>query len=383
MMIVNSLKSILRRREDTFWRVIFPLALMTLFFFTFGSIGNIENTIDMRKIGIVEDGMSDYAQGFLTVLEELEASYEEGNTELPIALSYMDETDAKEALNDGLIDAAYIVSEEDIEIYLGAKHDDTTGMIVRKIADSYNLRYEIVSDAIKVDPKIIEGIIEEISSEKTYFAESNETDYKDSYNWYFISTVVMGIMFNFMMGISILSNIRADVSPKAARVGISPESKIVLITREFFAALIVALVVSLIHLLSIRFLFGYHIFRKPVLMIIAVILSNAFSIALGIVLGSLFKGNESQRQNKVLPIIMIMEFLSGEMVFSLPGVIEAKLPFVNDILPSTVIKLIFYRLITWEEIGDLYINFAKLGIATVILIIISAYTLRRETYESI
>lgn len=382
-MFLNSVKLLVRRKQAIFWAAIFPLVLMVLFYFCFGSINEQENSIDTRKIALAVEGDSMYEKNFKELLTTINEQYKNGDSDLNLDITYCNSTEIEELARNNEVDAAYIVTDGNIEIVLPTRFNSTTGMIVRQIADTYHIKYSIIEDAIKKDPSKIMEIADKVTEEVNYIKVDESSSGKDPYFWYFISTIVMGIMFNYMSGIYIVNNIRANASYEGMRIALSPASKMKLISNNFFAALMVNSLISIGHLLVVEFVFKMSVFSKPALILVAILLSNAFSIALGVILGFVFKGNVETKINKSLGIIMVMEFLSGEFIADLPGSIEKYFPIFNRILPSTVIKMIFFRLTTWEEAGDLYINFAKLAVAVFIMLVVSAILLRSESYESV
>lgn len=382
-MFLNSVKLLVRRKQSIFWAAIFPLVLMVLFYFCFGSITEQENSIDTRKIAVAIEGDSMYEKNFKELLTTINNQYKNGESDLDLDVTYCDSDKIEELFISEEIEAAYKVTDGKIEVLLPARFKSTTGMIVRQIADTYHIKYSIIEDAISKDPSKIKEIADKVTEEVSYIKVDETSSGKDPYFWYFISTVVMGIMFNYMSGIYLVNNIRANASYEGMRIALSPASKIKLIANNFFAALLVNSLITMVHLCVIEFVFGTSVFSKFGLIVVAVILSNAFSIALGVILGFVFKGNVDTKTNKSLGIIMVMEFLSGEFIADLPGAIEKYCPIINRILPSTVIKMIFFRLTTWDEVGDLYINFTKLAVAVVIMLIVSAMLLRSESYESV
>lgn len=378
-----SLKLIFREKQALFWGAIFPIVLMTLFYLTFGSVTVEENNIDVRKLGITIEESGAYQDNFKEMMNTLEEEYRNGNSELAIEISYDSIESNKEKVENGELDACYNVTSDDIEVFLAPKYSVSTGMIARQIADAYNTKYQIIEDAIKKDPSKISEIMNEITENEEYISVDESSSGKDPYFWYFVSTIVMGIMFSYMNGVEMVGNLRANVSASGLRIAVSPVSKMKLVMNNFFAALLVKTGITMLQLLIVEYVFGKSVFIKPGLLIIAVVLANAFAICVGVIFGFVFKGSVEQIISKSLGIVMACEFISGEMIADLPGIIEKNCPIVNDILPTTVIKLIFYRLTVWDDVGDLYVNFIKLVAGCVIILTASVILLRRETYESV
>ena len=134
---------------------------------------------------------------------------------------------------------------------------------------------------------------------------------------------------------------------------------------------------------TIKDLINLFLSKLWLIIIVAIIATTVFSICLGILLGMFFKGDIQSRENKTLGIVMLMVFMSGEMIVTLPGYIEKFVPIINRINPATIFNKIFYRIILCENTGDLGTNLLILFVASAVMLAISILILRRETYASL
>ena len=380
-MFLYYLKQILRSK-GILWGLLFPIALMSMFKLTFTSIVATENKVDARRVSVVETGEGLYVEGFESMMEEL-GNEDADPDQLTLKVSYDDLSAAQKKLDDGDIDFYYIVSDEDVKLILPSSYSISTGMIAREISDTFKVNMELIEECMKKDPSLITEVTESISDRLSYIVIDDGDEGIDMYQWYYIATLVMSMLFDYAAGIAVLCSIRADVSGSAMRVAISSVSK----TRAVFSCLMAEFVVSFtkvfIHVLFLRFVVGIDMFTHPVLLIAALALGTVFAICLGILLGMVFKGDVQSRENKTLGLVMLSVFLSGEMVVTLPGAIEKYVPIVNRINPATVLNKIFYRLLLCDNKGDLYINFAIVAVLSVLMFIVSVIILRRETYASL
>ena len=379
-MLTYFLKMIIRNKTALFWGFFFPVALMLLFKITFGNIVSTENSLDERKVAVVLQGEGLYQDNFKAMMDEIAEGT--GTDELNIKVEYTDLDTAAEKLDSKKVDFYYVVSDEEVEVHLGEKYGIATGMIAREIADTYKVNMDIIDECMTSDPSKMEEVAQSLQERISYISLEDKEGI-DIYMWYYISTLVMGILFDYSSGIRVLAAIRADVSGSAMRVAISSSSKTKMVLSCLLAQLILSLSKTAVHILFMQFVIGIDILSKAGLVAIGIASATVFSICLGILLGMFFKGDAQARENKSLGIVMLSVFISGEMIVTLPGYIEKFAPIVNRINPATLFNKIFYRILLCENTGDLMTNIAIITAASVLMLVVSIIILRRETYASL
>lgn len=379
-MLTYFLKMIIRNKTALFWGFFFPIALMLLFKITFGNIVSTENSLDERNVAVVLQGEGLYQDNFKAMMDEIAEGT--GTDELNIKVEYTDLDTAAEKLDSKKVDFYYVVSDEEVEVHLGEKYGIATGMIAREIADTYKVNMAIIDECMTSDPSKMEEVAQSLQERISYISLEDKEGI-DIYMWYYISTLVMGILFDYSSGIRVLAAIRADVSGSAMRVAISSSSKTKMVLSCLLAQLILSLSKTAVHILFMQFVIGIDILSKAGLVAIGIASATVFSICLGILLGMFFKGDAQARENKSLGIVMLSVFISGEMIVTLPGYIEKFAPIVNRINPATLFNKIFYRILLCENTGDLMTNIAIITAASVLMLVVSIIILRRETYASL
>lgn len=379
-MLKYFLKMVLRNKTTLLWGLIFPIALMGLYKLTFGNIVSTENTLDPRKVDVVLDGEGLYQENFKAMMDELaKIDSEEG---LKLEVSYTDEKTASEKLDNKDIDFYYYVNDDEVVVYLQGKYGVATGMIAREIADTYKFNMDIITECLEKDPSKLTEITGSLSDRLSYISIENDEG-TNMYMWYYISTLVMGILFDYALGIRVLSTIRADVAGSAMRVSLSSSSKTKMVLYCLIAQVLSSLAKTTIHVLFMHFVVGIDVLSKIGIIAVAIIATTVFSICFGILLGMFFKGDVQTRENKTLGIVMLLVFMSGEMIVTLPGYIERYAPIINRINPATIFNKIFYRIVLCENPGDLATNLLILAVASVVMLAASIIILRRETYASL
>ena len=371
------LKKTLRNRMFIFWSLCFPLALMALFTAAFSGIYDIENRVDTKKVAVISESDTPFASNFDEVIE---------NVDVLDGVEVKDMKDAEALLESGEITGLYVVNNKDIDIVMTPDYSEADASILKTVADFYMREYSLIEDAARNGDitgiqKVIDSLSEELDVVSPVNSAYNETT--NPYIWYYFSTLVMGILFQAMAGINLISDLQADISRSAMRTSVSPTKKIKIVMAGLLSRYLVSLSVSAVALLAMRFVFHIPLGKRILPIILFVLLSNLFSLSLGQICGLFFKGNMTTRGNKTTGLIMVSVFLSGEMIATLPGMFERYFPLLNDINPATVLNLCMYRLVYYQDLTTFYIEMAKILTLTVIFLAISTIKLRRQKYASV
>ena len=375
----------LRNRGFIFWSLIFPIALMTCFHLAFGNIYEVENVVDPRDVAVVYEAEGEFPSGFEAMTEVLSKDSEDQKKLLNVTKKDT-AADAEALLAESKVCGMFLVKEDDVEVVMNPKYSDTDAMILKSIASYYLREYKIIDevmatgDQAKIDILTSElgKEIDMVSPEKTAFIETT-----DPYNWYFYSTVVMGILFQAMAGINLVSDLQADINRSAMRTSVSPTKKLGLVLSGFFARFIVSVMISATSLVYMNKVLGVPLGNRIGYLAVFVIVANMFSLSLGEMFGLFFKGNMTARGNKGTALIMTSVFLSGEMIATLPGVFEQNIPWLNDINPATILNMSLYKLVYYSDISFFYAEMAKILLLTVIFLGIATLRLRRQKYASL
>ncbi|MBP5606904.1 MAG: ABC transporter permease [Lachnospiraceae bacterium] len=377
----------LRNKNYLFWCMLFPLAIMLCMNAAFGNIYDAENRIDPKKAIVICESGSYFATHF----SELISGFAKDDSEQ----KFFDLVNAgsaekgKELLLDSSAEILFVAAEEDIEVFLSEDHSPTSGIIAKTIVDRYKTGFALLNDLYENAENVADEAFEEIAKdleknlsytaqEKGIFANS-----PNPYTWFFFSTLVMGIFFNAMTGVNLVSDLKADVSGEAMRLSVSPAKKGIMIFYAFIARLIPSVIITLFHLAVMRLGLKIPLGHDPLRLIIFVTVADIFSICFGVICGLIFKGTLVSRENKTTAVLMTSVFISGEMVAELPGIIEKNIPLLNDINPATIMNMALYRLAMYNNSYDFYLNMIKLIAASAIFLTIGAIILRREKYASV
>ena len=385
-MFIYLLKERLRNRMFIFWSLLFPLALMTCFKVAFGNLTE-DMDIDTKNVAVIHSGDNKvYSDNFDCLIDDLTKDGTNKDKALFVKHDYENEEEVMKALSDGELDIAYKVYDDKIETLLPAVHSETSIAVGKAVADEYMNNSRIIQSAYEINSDRAMELIDDIGKDIDY-VEPKKSDFIDDspnpYIWYFYSTLIMGILFNSMNGIDMVSNLKADAGYHAMRVSVSPMKKSKLILTSYAVYLTITMTLNLIQLVVMNKIFDVPLGNSYLKLFLFILSCNIFALALGTSMGCLLKGPVKTRGNKTTAIIMISSFLSGEMIEALPGAIEMNIPIINDINPATVMNMAFFRLAYSTENFDFYINLIKIVVMAAICLTISIMSLRREKYASV
>lgn len=383
-MFKYSLKKTLSNKMFIFWSLIFPVSLMYFFHLAFGGLYDIENRIDVRDAAVIYEADNEFASYFGAVLDEIS----EGDEAILNLVDEEDEQTILRMVSEGEISGVFIVKEDTIEIAVEPKYNSNDSMILKTIADYYVREYDLIRDAVLTgDQGAVNSIIDGMSAEVDYMSEEQGVfaEKTDPYNWYYYSTIVMGILFQAMAGINMVAELQADVGERkvAMRTSVSPVSKLKLIITAFLSRLVVSLCISTFSIICMNKLFEVPVGNRLPQLILFILAANMFALSMGEMFGLFFKGSVSTRGNKGTALIMTSVFISGEMIATLPGLIERYVPVINDINPATVLNMALYRLVYYEDLTTFYIEIVKIILITVVFLGIATMRLRRQKYASV
>lgn len=380
-MFVYFLKKQLRNRSFLFWSILFPVCLMTCFKVAFGNLYEEENHFDPVKAAFVREDNSYLGTIFGQVFEDI--CQDEKNSFFE-RITVDTAADGEKHLVSGDVHVLFIVRDGKLFTEYSEKKTDVDKIIVNAFLDGFMAEAGIMETAAKNGADLTEfaehGLSRlEVATQKTNIY--NETP--DPYMWYFYSTFVMALLFNILTGIGIVADIQADVTPGAMRVSVSSAKKSSILLAAFAARLVTMSMVSALVLLLMRFAFQVPLGHNIGLLALFVIVCEIFALSCGEVLGLWLKGSVDARENKATGLLMASVFISGEMVATLPGLLEKSAPIINRINPATIMNFAFYKLVYYSDRSGFYVNIASILAASVVFLISSVLIMRRQRYASV
>ena len=170
---------------------------------------------------------------------------------------------------------------------------------------------------------------------------------------------------------------------KGKRVAIAPVKKWKLITSSLLASYMTQFIgLTLLFIYTIYVLKINYGTNLPLIVLLALIGSFA-GLSLGVFVSSTFKTNENTKTGIIISITMLGCFLSGMMGITMKYIIDKNIPILNKINPANMITDGFYGLYYYDTLDRYIINIISLILFSLIMILISYKSLRRQKYDSI
>ncbi|MBQ4524278.1 MAG: ABC transporter permease [Lachnospiraceae bacterium] len=366
--------SLVRNKEVTFWNILFPLVLGTMFFFGFGRFVNEEETIDEISMAVVEVNESQTAI-FSELMKQLEDS------DSLFQFEVLAKENAETELEEGTVDAI-IVLEETPSLII--KENGITSSIVKNFLDQYIRKQAMIEEAVlSGNVSNIEQIISEISQSQDVVNEKVlGKGNTNTYAQYFYALIAMCCLFASFQGAGCVNDIQANMNVLAARKGVSPVSKMTMVIPEALAAVSIQSITVTVLIFYLKYVLKLELGEKTGLMILTGILAGTFGISLGFLIGCIKKDFDT-KIGILTAVSMLMCFFSGLMIVTIKGFLEQHAPFINRINPATLITECFYYLNAYDDYSKYITNMSILGILTIGCFGVSIMLLKGARYESI
>ncbi len=380
-------KMLIKDKMLIFWTFAFPLILGTFFYLAFSNIENSEK-LSIIPIAIVEDEELTKNSIFKTAFDTLSSPKSDHQL---FQTRYTTAEEAKKLLEDNAIVGYLQLKEQEPQLTFNTNGIDET--IFQFVTEEMNQRSQLISHLIEKKiseaPEIAPNP-EEIYQDVINLVNENNVRVVDrssahlSYTQVeFYTLVAMTCLYGGTLSMISINRILANMSPQGKRTSISPVKKWRLIFSHLLASYFV-------QLLGLALLFAYTVFILKVdygehlpLIVLLAIIGSFCGLTLGMAVGVLFKVNENIKIGILISLTMLGCFLSGMMGITMKYVIDTHLPLLNQLNPASMITDGLYSLYYYETFDRYWANIFHLLMVSVVLIGISIFSLRGQTYDRI
>lgn len=389
-----TLITLFKNKMLIFWTFAFPIILGLFFNMAFSNIENSEK-LSIFDIAIVETSkIKDseyYKEAFKVLGDELD------NDRL-FNIKYVDLHNAEELLNKKEI-TGYIVFEDSPKIVVNSSGINET--ILKTVVDEIleqeviinNLMSEKITNEINNNPELLnnfETIKNKIYSEVLSLINEDNVNIKNvsranlSYTMIeYYTLIAMTCLYGGILGMWAINRCLANMGSIGKRINVAPTKKSTIILSSalagYIAQLIGLLILFLFTIFVIKVDYGDNLF----LVILLALVGSSTGLSLGIMLASTLKSGEDLKLGLMISITMLGCFLSGMMGITMKYIVDTNIPILNKINPASLITDGFYSLYYYDTLNRFFINIVSLIIITVILLVISIYSLRRTSYDHI
>ncbi len=384
-----SLKNLFKNKMLIFWTFAFPIILGTLFQMAFSDIEDSEK-FEAFDIAVVETDEFNSNEIYKESFKELS---DENSKKQLFNIKYVTEKKAKELLEDEKI-AGYVLITDTAKVVVNSSGADETILkyTVEEINNQENIINTMVTDRIEDIPpteaaninyeEIYTNVLSEIEN-----ITSNIEDVSREHLSYtmieFYTLIAMACLYGGILAMEAINNCLANMSSQGKRVAVSPASKGKLILSSVFASYITQIIgLSLLFIYTVFVLkvdFGSNL---PLIVLLALAGSLA-GLSLGIAVSTFIKANDNTKTGILIAVTMFGCFLSGMMGITMKYVVDTNAPVINKINPASMITDGFYALYYYDTLDRYYFNVISLSVFSLILILLSVISLRRQKYDSI
>ena len=119
------------------------------------------------------------------------------------------------------------------------------------------------------------------------------------------------------------------------------------------------------------------------MIILLAFVGSLAGLSLGIFIATFLKANDNVKMGILIAITMLGCFLSGMMGITMKYIVDTNMPIINKMNPASMITDGFYSLYYYDTLDRFYFNVGSLSLFTLLMILLSMYQLRRQTYDTI
>ena len=359
----------IRKKEELFWTLVFPLLLATIFHFAFSGLSDMEQ---FQAIPVAVVKHSEVVP-FDSFIDEMDDTY--------LEVQFMKEEEAIEALEVAEITGIYYSGNTPS---LTVSVNDAETMMLKSILDIYNQNASILASIGTADPSQVAVVSEEMAQQVDYLKQhSFGNEEQDLMMPYFFALIGMATLFGWTRGLEIATAIQANLSAVAARKSIAITKKIPMILGEIMVAVILQFTALVGLVLYMIFVLQLPVKVNAVEMGTVLLAGSFLGVCIGLAVGSIGTLKADTKNALLVGVSTISAFLAGLMLGTMPAILEASCPLINRINPATLIAKAIYSIATYPDATALYTCIVGIVLWCVLLITFAVCRMRRAQYDSI
>ena len=362
----------LRNFSSTFWPLVFPLLLGTMFYFAFGNISDAD--FETVSVGIVKEKQEDTL--FFMYLNQVE-----NNGKHLISTTELSYEQACSQLEDQKISGFYVVGKTPS---LTVASNGISQSILQSVLSTYETGKNTIHTIVRTHPSgLWDGIRQMANRQELLTQVSLGGRTINGTVQFFYALIAMGCLYGCFIGFGSAVSLQANITTLAARRCVTPTHKLKLILSEQIASFLLGYFDVIVLLLYLRYILKLDFQGQMGRMLLISFLGSLIGVSMGIFVGSFGKMKEGIKIGIILGISMVCSFLSGLMNNTMKDLVEKTVPFVNRINPAALISDAFYCINVYDDMGRYYRNLITLAVMSVVLVAASFLLIRRESYDSI
>ena len=379
-----SLKILLKNKSLIFWTFAFPILLGTLFNMAFSNIEKSEK-LSIIDIAIINSDEFDNDKIFKETMQTLS---DDNNKNKIFNITYTDISKAKKMLLNEEITGYLKFNENNIDIIVNSSGINET--ILRSIVDEIEREKEVINTLVKKETENGNIDYTAIYNKIALLLNNSNATLKDisnknlSYTMIeYYTLVAMAVLYGALISMNVVNYKLANMNSVGKRTAVSKVGKGKLLLGSLLASYIVQMLSLLILLVYTIFVLKVDYGSDIMHVILLIAIGSLASLTLGLGVSTMLKTNENAKTGILIAITMLWSTLSGMMGITTKYVIDKNIPILNILNPANMITDAFYSLYYYDTLNRFYSNIISLLVFSLIMIIISYESLRRQKYDSI
>lgn len=362
----------LKNFGTTFWPLVFPILLGTMFYFAFGNI----NDADFATVSVAVVRQEKADTLFLMFLDQVE-----NNADQLISTKELTYDEACSQLENEQISGIYVVGETPS---LTVSASGIPQSILQSVLSSYETDKTTIRTIVRTHPSGLWAGIRQMLNRQEFLTEVSLGGRTINGNaQFFYALIAMACLYGCFIGFGSAVSLQANITALAARRCVTPTHKLKLILSEQISAFLLGYFDVIVLLLYLRYILKLDFEGQIGRMLLISFLGSLIGVSMGIFVGSLGKMKEGIKIGIILGISMVCSFLSGLMNNTMKDLVEKNAPFLNRINPAALISDAFYCINVYDDMDRYYRNLITLALMSVLLVTASFLLIRRESYDSI
>jgi ABC-2 type transport system permease protein len=372
------LKTILRDKEMVFWTIFFPILLASLFRIAFANLGQVTEIFPIPT-AVVDNDAFQADSAFREMLTAV--SNDSGETGAVLDLSRVSREEAEALLLAGSI-YGFIVPGVEMQLIVDESglHQSILGLLL----DQYLQSSSTAGTVISRNPAAAEDFIRELELRTSYIrTEALGKNNPDRLFVFYFALLAMACFYGGYYGLVEAFDIQGNLSPRAARINMSPIHKLKALLASSSAAVFIHLCSQMVLLAFMHVVLKVRFGAQLPLVIFATLVGSTLSIALGIFIGTVVRGSENFKNGMVTAVSMIGALFAGLMLPELKYIVSERFPLINRINPVNLLADAYYALYFFEGFRRYSQNLLILLLFTVFFTAASYFFMRRRNYDSL
>ena len=381
-----SLKTLLKNKMLLFWTFAFPIVLGTFFYMAFSNIEKTE-TLDAFDIAIVNN--NDFNENIL-FKEAFKSLSDKTNDNYLFNIKYVNLDEAKNLLGEEKIVGYLYFSNDNVNVTVNSSGIDET--VLRLVTNELLSKKEMINTLVEVNcaKAVSDADLNEIYKEAINIVNNSDVTLNNisnknlSYtNIEYYTLIAMSALYGAMISITVINYKLPNMNSVGKRCSISPLNKKTLLISSLLASYLVQIVGLLILFIFMLLVMHVDFGNNGLLVLLLGLVGSLTGLSLGIFIGSVIKTNENAKTGILISITMLWCFLSGMMGITMKYVIDKNVPIINKINPAALLTDGFYALYYYDTLNRYVMDVISLVIISLVLILLSLGSLRRQKYDSI